>query len=129
MQTNKKADITLIWGGRRLVLGQLSWGDAKEYLAELTTPLPKDGCIDTLTTYLHDEIRITGKNLRGAPQASEIWENAPVTQLKIDATRNAAKCFVCECLDNIKSGKCTDPYAIEHIGQKFFADKYTQKTK
>ncbi len=32
------------------------------------------------------------------------------------------------CLDNIRTGKCVDPFVIEHIGKVFFADKYT-KTK
>ncbi len=131
MQTNKKVDASLIIGRKRLVLGQMSWDEAKAYQTELTTPLPMDGCIDILKTELHAEVHITGENLCYAPKSSKIWEHAPVTQLKIEATRNKSKCFavVHECLNNIKNGKCTDPYVIEHIGRKFFADKYAQKTK
>ena len=32
-----------------------------------------------------------------------------------------------QCLKNIKSGKCRDPFVIEHIGKIFFADKYNKQ--
>ena len=31
------------------------------------------------------------------------------------------------CFDGIKSGKCVDPFVIEHIGKIFFADKYNKQ--
>ncbi len=132
MQAEPKTDVALIqgWGKKRLALGQMSWDEAKAYQTELTAPLPKDSCFDTLMTELHAEVRITGKNMRCAPKPCKLWEYTPVTKLQIELSFYRSKCITPhECFDNIKSGKCTDPYAIEHIGKKFFADKYVQKTK
>lgn len=32
-----------------------------------------------------------------------------------------------KCFNSIKSGKCVDPFVIEHIGKIFFADKYNKQ--
>ena len=34
------------------------------------------------------------------------------------------RAFSEQCLNNIKSGKCIDPFVVEHVGKVYFADKY-----
>ncbi len=111
--------------------GKIAYDDAVEYARRLSeVQIPYNACaymlqIDVVnnqqcTAVAHSQNSSFDNLFRFASAAKMVYINL--------ALGGAAKCPPSMCLEHIAAGKCTDAFVIEHIGKKFFADKY-QNTK
>ena len=72
--------------------------------------------------YFTDMNRWTSTNTRKEQDLSHM-------EIDYRLNGNLRKCNSDDCLKNLASGKCKDAFVIEHIGKKFFANKYQEHTK
>lgn len=134
MQTKKIKDTEVLLihkeMGSFLRLDKIPYKSALTYVKSFTnTTLPSNSCIfefelqlnyeKDYSTHMNRWTAITTKKELVNSQLS-IWYRL---------NRSLKDGFCQNCLNNIASGKCTDNFVIEHIGKKFFADKYKEHTK
>ena len=124
------------WTGPRMQCGFLRNEDVYEQLnqMEMTVP-PRGGCMQYYCHFIlalnprkiHDDMKrqrtlyVVNKNpfYMKCPCGAT---RPTVLDDSMTKTKTAEQCF-----HNIECGKCIDPYIIEVIGKRFFADKYAQK--
>ena len=110
-----------------LSCGTLYDTELKEYQEHLfnITHIPQDSCITSFDAGFYNSRMISINN---SEQKVKEW----VHDLKIDLRykpEHECGCKRDDCFGNIESGKCTDAFMIEHIGKRFFADKYKDRQK
>ncbi len=116
------------------IYGQMktTWSDAIQYLNALYNDVTLQKCealrftADLLWERHMHFIRTQRKH-----NCLINWSTKPCLTIKIDCCQKTNK-NCSDCFDTIKNGKCTDPFVIEYVGKKFFADKYAtckQNTK
>ncbi len=129
MLTDQPTKILLQTETQEIKLGETSWDHAKQFQQELAVKLPNNSCMNVVTTQLRHGVCTESTSTRLASRG--VFDTGATTpELTISLLwADECKCSTRKCLGNIRNGKCTDPYIIEHIGKKFFADKYAQKTK
>ena len=110
-----------------LSCGTMSGKEVLEYLEGLSNidKIPQDSCVTSFDAGLYYS-KMTFINT--SEKIIKEW----VHDLKIDLRykpEHECRCKRDDCFKNIESGKCIDPFMIEHVGKKFFAEKYQNKQK
>lgn len=112
------------------ILDKIPYNDALSYIQSFNKlKLPDNSCIFKLNLHLYyqkeyftDMNRWTSTNTRKEQDLSHM-------EIDYRLNGNLRKCNSDDCLKNLASGKCKDAFVIEHIGKKFFANKYQEHTK
>lgn len=112
------------------ILDKIPYNDALSYIESFNKlKLPDNSCIFKLNLHLYyqkeyftDMNRWTSTNTRKEQDLSHM-------EIDYRLNGNLRKCNSDDCLKNLASGKCKDAFVIEHIGKKFFANKYQEHTK
>lgn len=128
----KKYDITVsadnIGYGAPVVLlcTQMSKNEIQNYLGKVTKQrtIPKTSCAYNIKHHLQN-CGCIDVLLDQNKQNVECIQKEYSSYMKISVQMtNWRKCPREACLENIKSGKCTDLFIVNLIGKQFFSDKY-----
>ena len=114
-----------------LYCGSLTIEQIENYLRELTTKkmIARDSCAHHLTANFVNKESLSVFLARGC-QCPDAPYKESVGRLNLYMTNmNNCKCPYRDCFNNIRAGKCVDPFVIDTIGKKFFANKYNDKQR
>ena len=119
---------TWLRGKKPLYCGTLSQRDLKRYLNYLhkIKGIPQGSCIENLDACFFNSGKVAVSQTE--QHDLQYWHNALHLELRYKPEQEC-KCKRDECFKNIEAGKCTDPFMIEHICKKFFAEKYENKQR
>jgi len=135
---SRKYDVILKYGyfGSGSNIDSLNCGSLAEYkitqyLHELTTTkiIPDDSCVRYLSAKFVNKYSAEVSLSRNYQCPNAPREAKSGDFVVCMTNMNNCKCCERDCFNNIKNGKCTDPFVIENIGKKFFADKYKENNQ
>ena len=103
--------------------GQMTENQIKDYLAELSNKgnIPETSCLRRMFANMNID---TTAFLSGTGKAKDNFIRYDGRLNICSILKSDSICTARNCARKIKNGKCTDPFVIETIGKKFFADKY-----
>ena len=90
--------------------------------------LPKDTCIYQIYAHFHNTEKIDAYLLHNISNMDTPCKEHD-SSLEICIHKQEQKCSSKDCFYNIQNGKCVDPFVIDTIGKKFFANKYNDKQR
>jgi len=118
-------------GVEPLHCGSMTMEQIKQYLQELAAKktISHYSCPNHLTAHFENKesLSVYLSHHYDCPNTPSAETKG---QMNLYITNNSeSKCSYHDCFNNIKNGKCIDPFVIENIGKKFFADKYKDKQR
>lgn len=118
--------------GLTLNCNRMFKGQIEKYIYDIAdkNKVPQESCVYRVGASFNDITSIHTHISHDSEQTADSVETS-MGALDINVLRkNDCKCSKYQCLYNLASGKCNDPFMIDIIGKKFFPDKYkTIKTK
>ena len=112
------------------VIAEWSSSQVRKYISKMKHPDTGSACLGVGGLRLHDILKVGFDECDNKELIIELCP-APTDVQCYDCYANSISYEnppdMAPCLDKIKSGKCHDPFVIEHIGKVFFADKYEKQ--
>lgn len=109
--------------------GSLTQEEIETYIKQLSANkvLPMGTCVHHMSARFYNTDKVYTYLVQDQPNTGvPSEEHNSWFEIGIGNTAGQ-KCSKYDCFNNIKHGKCTDPFVIETIGKKFFADKYNNE--
>lgn len=108
--------------------GQMTETQMKDYLAQLSNKpnIPETSCLRRM--FANMDIDTTAFLSSDSKEKNNFIRYCGHLNI-FSLLKSTSICTAKNCARKIKNGKCTDPFVIETIGKKFFADKYKGKQK
>lgn len=111
-----------------LFCGKMTKEEVVEFMKNLTRlKIPADSCVYNVSA--------DARQLVQAHAHLDYEDGGAFRNKSSDATMDISfsmldkdrKCDPDKCFENIKSGRCVDPFIRDNIAAKFFANKYTKQ--
>lgn len=112
----------------KLFCGKLTKEEVLEFMKNITSlKIPVDSCVYKVSVDAQQKIQVHAHlDYEGSGMFRNNSSDATM-DISLSMMKDDRKCDSNKCLDNIKSGRCIDPFVRDNIAAKFFANKYTKQ--
>jgi len=112
----------------KLFCGKLTKEEVLEFMKNITNlKIPVDSCVSKVSADAQQVIRVHAHLDYEDDGVLRNNSSEATMDISLSMMKNDYKCDPNKCLENIKSGRCIDPFVRNNIAAKFFANKYTKQ--